>query len=294
MILSLITDDVALAGEAERAGIDRIVIDLEREGKAERQAGRSLFQSTHRLDSVHHVKAALQRADLMVRINPLSERTPDEIDAVLAGGTDVVMLPYFFTPADVRSFVAMVDGRCKVSLLVETKSAVGQLAACLAAGHIDEVHIGLNDLSIELGCDVILEPMCTDVIDSLAAMLREARMPFGVGGLGPLSYEILPVRPERLLAEQVRLGCTRAWLGRTFRHGLGGDRLSAEVDRIREAVERWRSASEEECRENRRTLFDEIQRWKACHAIRPSAHEAKASPRGSLFGIHGGTRADRQ
>jgi hypothetical protein len=29
MILSLITDDVCLAREAERAGIDRIMIDLE-------------------------------------------------------------------------------------------------------------------------------------------------------------------------------------------------------------------------------------------------------------------------
>ena len=263
MMLSLITDDVALAAEAERAGIDRIMIDLEREGKAERQSGRSLFQSTHQVTSVGRVKAALERAALMVRINPLSERTPEEIDAVLAGGADVVMLPYFFTPADVRSFVAMVNGRCRVSLLVETKSAAGQLAACLASGHIDEVHIGLNDLSIELGYDVILEPMCTGVTDSLAATLRDARVPFGVGGIGRLSSEILPVRPERLLAEQVRLGCTRAWLGRTFREGLGDGRLTAEVDSIREAVERWGSASEEEHLENRRALFDDIQRWKA-------------------------------
>ena len=62
---------MALAAEAERAGIDRIMIDLEREGKAERQAGRNLFQSSHRLESVARVKAALERAALVVRINPL-------------------------------------------------------------------------------------------------------------------------------------------------------------------------------------------------------------------------------
>jgi citrate lyase beta subunit len=263
MMLSLITDDAALAGEAERAGIDRIMIDLEREGKAERQAGRSLFQSTHQLKSVCRVKAALDRAALMVRINPLSERTRAEIEAVLAGGADVIMLPYFFTPADVRSFVAMVDGRSRVSVLVETKSAAEQLAACLTCGRIDEVHIGLNDLSIELGCDVMLEPMCTGVIDRLAATLREARVPFGVGGIARLSSETLPVRPERLLAEQVRLGCTRAWLGRTFRDGLRGSQLAAEVDRIRDAVARWGSAPEESLRENRAALVDEIQAWKA-------------------------------
>jgi citrate lyase beta subunit len=262
MILSLITDDVGLAADAEGGGIDRIMIDLEREGKAKRQAGRSLFQSTHQLDAVGRVKAALERAALMVRINPLSQRTPQEIDAVLAGGADVIMLPYFFTPADVRSFVTMVDGRSKISLLVETTSAAGQLAGCLASGDIDEVHIGLNDLSIELGCDVMLEPMCNGVIDRLTATLRGVGVPFGVGGIGRLSSENLPVRPERLLAEQVRLGCTRAWLGRTFREGLRGCRLAAEVDRVREAVAQWGTASEEAHDENRRALFDEIRMWK--------------------------------
>ena len=145
---------------------------------------------------------------------------------------------------------------------------------CLAAGPIDEVHIGLNDLSIDLGCDVMLEPMCTGVIDTLTATLREARVPFGVGGIARLSCETLPVRPERLLAEQVRLGCSRAWLGRTFRDGLRGGRLAAEVARIREAVARWGAASEEACQENRRALVDEILQWKACHAMPPSAASA--------------------
>ena len=262
MILSLITDDVCLAREAERAGIDRIMIDLERDGKAARQAGRGLFQSPHQLEAVDRVKGALQRAELMVRINPLSERTAAELDAVLAGGADVVMLPYFFGPTEVRAFVEMADARCKVSVLVETTSAARQLSACLAAGHIDEAHIGLNDLSIDMGCDIILEPMVTGVVASLAATLRDAHMPFGLGGVGRLSADHLPVGPERLLAEQVRLACTRAWLGRTFREGLRGDRLAAEVDRVREAVERWRSASEDAHRENRRVLFEEIWRWK--------------------------------
>src|SRR5262245_38611362 len=124
MILSLITDDVSLAAEAERAGIDRIMIDLEREGKAQRQAGRHLFQSTHSLESVARVKAVLRRAGMIVRLNPLSVRTAQELEAVIASGADVVMLPYFFTPDEVHRFLDLVDGRCRVSLLVETRSAV--------------------------------------------------------------------------------------------------------------------------------------------------------------------------
>jgi citrate lyase beta subunit len=263
MILSLITDDVALAAEAERAGIDRIMIDLEREGKAERQAGRKLFQSSHRLESIAPIRTALERAAVMVRINPLSARTPQEIDAVIAAGAKVIMLPYFFTAAEARSFTSLVAGRCQVSLLVETLSALGELPACLAAGGIDEVHIGLNDLSIELGCDVILEPLCTTMIEELAATLREARVPFGVGGIARLSCDTLPIHPQRLLAEQVRLGCSRGWLGRTFREGLDGSRLGAEVTRLRDVIAHWGAASEEARGENRAALVHEILVWKA-------------------------------
>jgi citrate lyase beta subunit len=263
MILSLITDEVALAGEAERAGIDRITIDLEREGKAQRQAGRRLFQSSHRLESIAPVKAALDRSSLLVRINPLSERTPRELDAVIAAGADIVMLPYFRTPADVRTFAQLVDRRCRISLLVETRSAAEYLTDCLAAGPIDEVHIGLNDLSIDLGCDVVFDPLRTGLVDRLGATLRAERIPFGVGGLARLSAGTLPITPERLLAEQVRLGCSRAWLGRTFREGLPGARLSAEVAAIREAAARWRVASEEALAGNRRRLVEEIERWSA-------------------------------
>jgi 2-keto-3-deoxy-L-rhamnonate aldolase RhmA len=263
MMLSLITDDVALAVEAERAGIDRVMIDLEREGKAQRQAGRNLFQSTHSLESVARVKAVLHRAAMIVRINPLSERTPQEIDDVVASGADVIMLPYFFTPDEVRTFVALVGGRSQVSLLVETRSAVECLPECLAAGGIDEVHVGLNDLSIDLGCTVLLEPLCTGVVDRIVAVLRASGVPFGIGGLARLSCGTLPVCPERLLAEQVRLGCRRAWLGRTFRDGLPVSGLALEVARIREAVARWEVASLAEWEANRFLLVEEVLRWKA-------------------------------
>jgi citrate lyase beta subunit len=262
MILSLITDDVELAAEAERAGIDRIMIDLEHEGKAQRQAGRNLFQSSHRIESVAVVKAALERASLLVRINPLSDRTPQEIDAVVAAGADVIMLPYFRTASEVRAFVQLVAGRSRVSLLIETASAVEQVSGCLAAGPIDEVHIGLNDLSLDLGHAVVFEPLCTGLVDRLASTLRSHALPFGVGGLARLSCNTLPVSPERLLAEQVRLGCQRAWLGRTFREGLRGARLAAEVRSIRRAVARWSDASGEAFDENRQALVREIEGWK--------------------------------
>ena len=261
MKLSLITEDEAFAVEAEQAGIDRIMIDLERDGKGERQAGRGLFLSSHRIESVARVKGALQKAPLVVRINPLGCRSRGEIDALVDGGADFIMLPYFSGLADVRVFLGLVRRRTGVILLVETRSAAGQLRALAAEPGVDEVHIGLNDLSISLGQDNLFEPICDGMIDEMAAVLRDARMPFGFGGIGRLSGRGLPVHPEHMLAEQVRLGATRGWLGRTFRGDLERSRargeLAAEVLAIREAVRKWQSAPAGALLENRAALHRE-------------------------------------
>jgi 2-keto-3-deoxy-L-rhamnonate aldolase RhmA len=261
MKLSLITDDVALAVEAEQAGIDRIMIDLERDGKAERQAGRGLFLSSHRIESVAPVKVALVKTPLVVRINPLGESSRSEIDALVDGGADFIMLPYFSGLAEARVFLGLVRRRARVILLVETRSAASQLRALVGEPGVDEVHIGLNDLSISLGQDNLFEPICTGIIDEMAAVLRAAGMPFGLGGIGRLSRQELPVHPERMLAEQVRLGASRGWLGRTFRGEMEQSRargeLAAEVLAIREAVRKWQAASPGALLDNRAALHRE-------------------------------------
>ena len=60
MKLCLITDKTDFALEAERSGVERIMLDLEREGKAHRQAGRELFLSDHAVESVAKMKALLK------------------------------------------------------------------------------------------------------------------------------------------------------------------------------------------------------------------------------------------
>jgi hypothetical protein len=58
-----------------------------------------------------------------------------------------------------------------------------------------------------------------------------------------------------MLAEQVRVGASRGWLGRTFRGDMGRSRargeLAGEVMAIRRAVRKWESASEGALLENR-------------------------------------------
>jgi 2-keto-3-deoxy-L-rhamnonate aldolase RhmA len=267
MTLCLITDDVPLAREAEAAGIDRVVIDLERDGKAERQAGRHLFLSGHRLEAVAPMRRALHVASLLVRVNPLSHRSAGEVDAVIDAGADLVMLPYFHRADEVRRFVSLVRGRGRVVLLVETRSAVDTLDAIVQVPGVDEIHIGLNDLSISLAHRSLFEPMTSGLVDRVARIIRDAGIPFGVGGLARLSARDLPVSPERMLAEQIRLGATCAWLGRTFRGDLERARrdgeLAAEVAALRASIAHWHAASTEALRDNHVAFCRDVEAWHA-------------------------------
>jgi HpcH/HpaI aldolase/citrate lyase family len=266
MELCLITDKADLAIEAEAVGVERIMIDLEREGKAQRQRGRELFLSDHRIESLPRMRAALGHTALVVRVNPLTARSAGEIDAAIAGKADFIMLPYFHCLDEVRHFLAMVRRRAKVILLVETRGAIESLPEIVRESGIDEVHIGLNDLCISLGNQVIFEPLCDGMIDGLAALVENAGLPFGFGGIARLSRRDLPVTPERVLAEQVRLRAGVGWLGRTFRGEMERRRrpgeLADEVGLIRQAIEKWQSAPEAAFRQNRQALIAEVAAWK--------------------------------
>ena len=113
-----ITNDPDFARRCDALEGLRLWVDLERNGKAERQAGRNTFISTHTLDDVGHVKAALQRSRLMVRVNPLHPETDTEVNAVLAQGADLLMLPMFTEAWELQAFCAIVAGRAPVVALV--------------------------------------------------------------------------------------------------------------------------------------------------------------------------------
>lgn len=265
MKLCLITDKTDFALEAERCGVERIMLDLEREGKAERQAGRKLFLSEHAVESVAKMKAVLRESSLVVRVNPLGRKSAAEIDEVVEGGADFVMLPYFHTLEEVREFLSLVGGRAKTILLAETASSVEALPRIVKERGVAEVHIGLNDLSISLGSRSIFEPVCDGTIERLAALLTRQGIPFGFGGIARLSNRGLPVDPEKILAEQVRLKAGVGWLGRSFRGGMEEERrpgeLAREIELIREAVGRWESATEEELARNLEAMKREVEAW---------------------------------
>lgn len=112
--LMYITNDPAVAKIAADAGVDRIFIDMEVLGKAERQGGMDTVQSHHTPEDIAKVRAAIgDQAEIMARVNPLNPNSQTEIDDAIANGADVIMLPMWRTADDLRQLVSMVDGRAK-------------------------------------------------------------------------------------------------------------------------------------------------------------------------------------
>lgn len=228
-----ITNDPAFARRCEALGGFRIWVDLERLGKAERQAGRNTFISPHSLEDVGRVKAALRTARLMVRVNPLNEGSATEVDEVLGQGADMLMLPMFTDAAQLQSFCRMVAGRVPVVALLETAGALDSLQAWAGTPGLSEIYVGLNDLHLSLGCSFMFEPLASGAVERVAVSARARGLAFGFGGIARLDEGLLSGRD--VLAEHVRLGSGAVILSRTFHNPGCGTSLEAEIARLRQA-----------------------------------------------------------
>lgn len=228
-----ITSDPAFAQRCDALGGFRLFVDLERMGKAERQAGRNTFISEHQLRDVGRVRAVLRQSKLMVRVNPLHDGTPAEVDAVLAEGADLLMLPMFTTPAQLRTFSDVVAGRAPIVPLLETAQALHCVEDWAGTPGLHEIFVGLNDLHIALGCRFMFEPLADGSVERVARAARAHGLPFGFGGIARMeSGGLLPGRD--VLAEHLRLGSRSVILSRTF-HGEPGIDFEGEIGALREA-----------------------------------------------------------
>lgn len=213
--LMYITNDPAVAKIAADAGVDRIFIDMEVLGKAERQGGMDTVQSHHVPEDIAKVRAAIgDQAEIMARVNPLNPNSQTEIDDAIANGADVIMLPMWRTADDLRQLVSMVDGRAKVMPLLETDTAADNLPEALAILGIDQMHIGLNDLHLCYHQRFMFQLLTDGTVDRLCAELREASIPYGFGGVGRPGSGTLPA--EYIIGEHYRLGSQYVILSRSF------------------------------------------------------------------------------
>lgn len=222
MALSLmyITNKPQIAEIAESAGVDRIFVDMEYIGKADRQGGMDTVQNHHTLEDVKTIAQTIKKAKLLVRINPIHEKSKDyisseeEIDRAIKNGADILMLPYFKTVREVETFLRFVNGRVKTMLLLETPEAVGVVDDILKLKGIDEIFVGLNDLSLGYGKKFMFELLSDGTVEELCFKFKKANIPYGFGGIAALGKGDLPA--EKIIIEHYRMGSTSVILSRSF------------------------------------------------------------------------------
>lgn len=255
--LTLFTNQPEVASGAGRGGVDRIGLDLERIGKRARQPSGVSWVSDHvepDLSAVYEVIAPEQR---FVRCNPVHDELEGEIDRLIQAGARTIMLPMFRRVADAERFAEAIGGRANAVLLAETKDAAASVTELAHIPGVSEIHVGLNDLHMDLGLGSHFELLTSRYMESLCARLRDTGLPFAFGGIGRALDDSLPVPADLVYAQYPRLGATGALISRVF-HGRRGVELdwAEEIRRARQRLDEWHAASPEEWQTARRELAE--------------------------------------
>ncbi|MCG3470203.1 CoA ester lyase [Xenorhabdus bovienii] len=212
--LMFITNNKDLSKHASESGVNRIFIDLEINGKYERQGHLDTLISKHSIDDIKSVRKAITKSELLVRINPIFSGTEKEINDAIYFGADIIMLPMYKTTEEIEFCSNIINNRAKFIPLLETKAASQCLEEVVKIPGVSEIYIGLNDLHRDLGLNFMFEPLTNGVIDNLVSIIKAAGLPFGFGGIARIGEGMLPA--ELILAEHVRLGSSSVILSRTF------------------------------------------------------------------------------
>lgn len=212
--LIYITNNPAVARIAEENDVDRIMVDLETLGKEERQKHLNSVKSYHSIDDIQAVAEALDKAEMLVRINPWHEHSVAEIEKSISAGAQSIMLPMWKSEAEVDVFLRTVNKRVRTTLLLETKEAVACLDAVLEHPLLDDIHIGLNDLHLSYGLTFMFELLSNGTVEKLCRKCRDKGVKYGFGGIAKLRKGLVPA--ENVIMEHYRLGSSGAILSRTF------------------------------------------------------------------------------
>ncbi len=262
MTLMYLTSSPEAAIMAQKAGVDRIFLDLEILGKEERQGHLDTVVSHSSLDDIAPLRAVLNESKLLVRCNPVHKDLGAEIDRIISDGADIIMLPYFKTAQDVKFFLDCVRGRVPTVLLFETAESVANVDEILSLQGIDEVYIGLNDLHLSYNMHFMFELLTNGVVESLCEKFRKRGVPYGFGGIAKIGEGLL--KSDDVIGEHKRLGSTCAILSRTFRNEVDLSRpiddFDGEVALLRKREEEILTWSEQQFEDNRRQVCEAVDR----------------------------------
>jgi hypothetical protein len=251
--LALFATDLAVVAEAVPAGVASVVVDWEHEGKELRQASADTEVNNHTVEDLRAARACTG-AHVLCRVNAFGPHTAGEIERAIDAGADELLLPMVRTPAEVEKALALVAGRARLGILVETSEAVAA-ADDLARLPVSRVYVGLNDLAIDRGTATIFAPLADGTLDDLRRRFAEVR--FGFGGL-TVPDAGFPIPSRLLVGEIARLACDFTFLRRSFYRDVAGRDVSAEVPRIHAALAEAFARPRDEVERDREELLGRI------------------------------------
>lgn len=241
--LFYITNNVIEAQIVDNLDIDWIFIDLETIGKKDRQNGRDTVLSNHNIDDIQKIKSEVNNTKILVRCNPIGKWSKEEFDEINLRGSeiDMVMLPYFKTIDEVKTFIELLDtSKMEPALLVETLGAISNLEKIIKIFPFKYMHIGLNDLHIERGTVLMFEPFIDGLMTKITSILKKNNQNFGIGGIGKIGTDLYP-SPECILNEHLRLNSNGVILSRSFKGNFNEKKKELFRKRLSKSVKDLRN-----------------------------------------------------
>lgn len=187
------------------------VIDWENQGKLARQKNFDTQINLHTADDLINLKEAALEKPIICRVNQYSRLNIKDIESAINGGATEILLPMVRKPSEVDSVLKMINGRCPLGILIETKDAIKN-AKKLSKLPLSRVFVGLNDLAIDSEYSFIFEPIFNGTIQKIRPFFP---MQFGFGGLTHPSFGS-PVPCRILINEMKKHNCTFSFLRRSF------------------------------------------------------------------------------
>ena len=231
--LVLFSNDPKMVSKADQAGIDYFIIDIEKRTTESRS---QIAGDSNQSDHIEDIKAIAKVTNNQIwcRINQLGKQSPQEIKSAIEYGAGLILLPMVKTVQEVEDFLALVNNKVKTGILIETTEAC-EIADKLAKLPLNNIYVGLLDLSISRNCHDIFAPL----IDGTVEKLRKTfiNFYFGVGGLTTIDAGS-PLPCLQLMNHLTRLNCDFTFLRNSFKKDIQGKNMAQEVTAIKQAWEK--------------------------------------------------------
>ncbi len=259
----MITNNPKIGKYIIQNGVDRVFIDLEKLGKDIRQSHLDSWKSNHSFEDILSMRNVINGKRILVRLNPWNNNSLNEINIAIEYGADFLMLPMIIEFEEIYKFCKAVNSRVPVIPLIETKESIGLLERIIGLEGVNEIYIGLNDLSISHGYKFMFEPLRNGMLDKAAKILNNSKMVWGFGGIARTGCGNLPA--EYLLGEHVRLNSQRVILSRSFHENsnnldylISNLNFKNEIEKLSQKYNYWCMASQDEIQKNQKNVHERI------------------------------------